>query len=69
MLFSLKLRYARLRFLLSTFYAWLTNKPYIVYSTPSDFRRLLMLKHNQRRERGNVQLFCGRRSGRYNATN
>ena len=68
MLFALKLRYARLRFVLSTIWARLTGRQYIVYSTPSDFKRLLMRKHNQRRERGNVALYCGRRRGRYNAT-
>ena len=68
MLLSIQLRIARLRYLLDTLWARITGRQYIVYSTPSDFRRLLMLKHNQRRERGNVQLYCGRRSGRYNAT-
>lgn len=68
MLFALTLRYARLRYLVSLIWARLMGRQYIVYSTPSDFKRLLMLKHNQRRERGNVQLYCGRRRGAYNAT-
>ena len=68
MLFSLKLRIARLRFLLDNFIAFITRRPYIVYSTPADFKRLLMRKHNQRRERGNVARFLRQRRGVYNPT-
>jgi hypothetical protein len=67
-LFSLKLRYARLRYLVSVIFARLMGRQYIVYSTPSDFKWLLMRKHNQRRERGNVARFLRQRRGSYNAT-
>lgn len=68
MLFALKLRYARLRYLMQCMWATITRKPYIVLATPNDFKWHLMRKHNQRRERGNVQRYLGRRSGSYNAT-
>lgn len=68
MFLSLDLRYARIRYLLDNLWARLTGRAYIVYSTPSDFRRLLLRKGNQRRERGNVARYLGRRSGRYNVT-
>jgi hypothetical protein len=68
MLLNMQLRIARLGYLLSVLWARLMGRSYIVYSTPSEFRRLLLRKHNQRRERGNVQRYLGRRSGRYNAT-
>jgi hypothetical protein len=68
MLFALKLRYARLRYLVLNMWAALMGRSYVVYSTPNDFKWWLMRKHNQRRERGNVQRYLGRRSGAYNAT-
>jgi hypothetical protein len=65
MLLTLKLTLRRAWYLLRT---KLGRKSYVVYSTPKDFRRLLLRKHNQRRERGNVALYLGKRRGRYNAT-
>lgn len=68
MLLSIQLRYARLRYLVQCMFARLMGKRYVVLATPNDFKWHLMRKHNQRRERGNVQRYTGRRSGRYNAT-
>jgi hypothetical protein len=42
--------------------------PFVVGATPRGFRRSVLRSHNQRRERGNVQRYLGKRRGRYNAT-
>ena len=68
MLLSLQLRYARLRWLAQCLWARLMRRQYVVLATPNDFKWHLMRKHNQRRERGNVQRYLRRRSGSYNAT-
>jgi hypothetical protein len=42
--------------------------PYVVGTTSPSFRRAVLRRHNQRRERGNVQRYLGKRRGRYHAT-
>jgi hypothetical protein len=43
-------------------------RTYTVGASPAGWRRSVLRRHNQRRERGNVALYTGRRRGRYNAT-
>jgi GT2 family glycosyltransferase len=41
---------------------------YTVAPTSPSFRRSILRKHNQRRERGNVALYLGKRGGIFHAT-
>lgn len=40
----------------------------VVAPTSPSFRRAVLRKYNQRRERGNVARYLGKRRGRFNAT-
>jgi hypothetical protein len=42
--------------------------PYVVGPTCRSFKRAVLRSHNQRRERGNVQRYLGKRRGRFHAT-
>jgi hypothetical protein len=42
--------------------------PYVVGPTCRSFKRAVLRTHNQRRERGNVQRYLGKRRGRFHAT-
>jgi hypothetical protein len=63
MLLTLKLALRRL--------VWLVKSRFTKYApadSPKGLRRTMLRRHNQRRERGNVALYLGKRRGRYNAT-
>lgn len=65
MLLTLKLALRRALYLLRQRF---DRKGYVVAPTPPSFKRAVIRKYNQRRERGNVALALGKRRGRFHAT-
>jgi hypothetical protein len=60
---TLTLMFRHLRFRFLSLFARHTIGP-----TSPSFRRSILRKHNQRRERGNVALYLGKRGGIFHAT-